>query len=406
MYEYFPNHYSWNLGLLMALQLGGEMSEIDEACRPLIEVSQRPNARDDKEAQALWLSQWRALAEKTESLAKADEARGSRFGAGRKYLRAAIYYMTAERMAAHRDPIKAEIYGKILDTFGKGIVLRDVPLEFVDIPYGNTTLPALYYRAPGQGKKPVMIHFDGFDVIKEWMYLCGIAEEFAQRGISTLMVDHPGVGAALRLQGLTTSPESERWATASIDYLETRDDVDLTRVGIIAMSLGGYYAPRAAAFEKRLACCVAWGARWDNALSHGRILRDPNAARSVTGWVDHALWVYGAKDTEEAAKKIDAMTLAPVIDKITCPLFVVHGENDRQVPLDQAQLTIDGAVNAPRRDLHIFTKAEGGVEHCQGDLFSVGIDVMTDWVADVFQTGGTRSAAKPALHLNPNDIQY
>ena len=72
-----------------------------------------------------------------------------------------------------------------------------------------------------------------------------------------------------------------------------------------------------------------------------QILRDPNAARSVTGWVDHALWVYGAKDTEEAAQKIDSMTLAPVIDKITCPLLVVHGENDRQVPLDQAQLTID-----------------------------------------------------------------
>lgn len=370
----------------MAVQLGGELTEIDEACRPLIEVSQRPNVRDDPEAQALWLSQWRLLAEKTEALARADEARGSRFGAGRKYLRASVYYMTAERMAGHRDPAKLEIYGKMLETFSKGIVLRKIPLEFVDIPYGDTTLPALFYRAPGDGRKPAMIHFDGFDVVKEWMYLCGIAEEFAQRGISTLMVDHPGVGAALRLQGLTTSPESERWATASMDYLQARDDVDASRVGIIAMSLGGYYAPRAAAFEKRLACCVAWGARWDNAASHGRILRDPNAARSVTGWVEHALWVYGAKDTDDAARKIDAMTLEPVIDRITCPLLVVHGENDRQVPLDQAQLTVDGAVNAPRRDLHIFTKAEGGVEHCQGDLFSVGIDVMTDWVADVFQS--------------------
>ena len=401
MFEYFPGHYSWNLGLLMAVQLGGELTEIDEACRPLIEVSQRPNVRDDPEAQALWLSQWRSLAEKTEALATADEARRSRFGAGRKYLRASVYYMTAERMAGHRDPAKLEVYGKMLETFRKGIVLRKIPLEFVDIPYGSTTLPALFFRAPGDGPKPAMIHFDGFDVVKEWMYLCGIAEEFAQRGVSTLMVDHPGVGAALRLQGLTASPESERWATASMDYLQTRDDVDASRVGIIAMSLGGYYAPRAAAFEKRLACCVAWGARWDNASSHGRILRDPNAARSVTGWVEHALWVYGAKDTDDAARKIDAMTLAPVIDKITCPLLVIHGENDRQVPLDQAQLTIDGAVNAPRRDLHIFTKAEGGVEHCQGDLFSVGIDVMTDWVADVFQSESPKGPSKTSFTSKP-----
>ena len=89
------------------------------------------------------------------------------------------------------------------------------------------------------------------------------------------MVDHPGIGAALRLQGLPMNHDSERWARAAMDWLEQRADIDAARVGVIAMSLGGYYAPRAAAFEPRLACCVAWGARWDNAGSHGRMLRDP-----------------------------------------------------------------------------------------------------------------------------------
>ena len=157
-------------------------------------------------------------------------------------------------------------------------------------------MPALLYRAPQPGPRPAMIHFDGFDVTKEWMHLCGIAKEFARRGISTLMVDHPGIGAALRLQGLPMNHDSERWARAAMDWLEMRSDIDATRVGVIAMSLGGYYAPRAAAFEPRLACCVAWGARWDNDGSHGRMLRDPNAPRSVTGWIDHALWYYGADD--------------------------------------------------------------------------------------------------------------
>ena len=203
MYEYFPNHYSWNLGLLMAVQLGGELTEIDQAGRPLIEVAQRPNVRDDPDAQRLWVTQWRSLGERVEALARTDEAQGHLFSAGRKYLRACVYYMTAERMAGHRDPLKLDIYGKLLETFRKGVTLRDAQLEFVDVPYENTTLPALFYRAPGDGPKPAMIHFDGFDVVKEWIFLCGIAEEFARRGISTLMVDHPGV--ALRF-GCRASP--------------------------------------------------------------------------------------------------------------------------------------------------------------------------------------------------------
>jgi dienelactone hydrolase len=382
MFEYFPNHYSWNLGLLMAVQLGGELSECDEACRPLIEIAKRPGARDDPEAQRLWVEHWGALARKLTAKAAADEAAGHPLAAGRKYRRAAIYCMTAERMASRKTPAKMDLYRAYLDAFRKSVELRREPIDFVEIPYENTTLPALLYCAPGGGKRPAMIHFDGFDVTKEWMHLSGMATEFAARGISTLMVDHPGVGAALRLQGLPTSHESERWAAAALDFLERRADIDGKRVGIVAMSLGGYFAPRAAAFEKRLACCIAWGARWDNALSHGRILTDPNAARSVTGWVEHALHVYGARDADEAAAKIARMTLEGVAEKIECPLLVVHGENDRQVPPDQARLTVERAVKAKRRDLRIFTVAEGGAEHVQGDIFSLAVDYMADWAAE------------------------
>jgi dienelactone hydrolase len=267
--------------------------------------------------------------------------------------------------------------------FERGVRLRDEPIEFVQIPYQDTTLQALVYQGSGGGRRPAMIHFDGFDVTKEWMHLCGIAREFAARGISTLMVDHPGIGAALRLQGLPVNYDSERWASAAIDWLEKRDDIDPTRIGVVAMSLGGYYAPRAAAFEKRLAACVAWGARWDNAGSHGRILRDPNAARSITGWVDHALAYYGARTADEAYEKICKMTLEGIIDQVTCPLLVVHGANDRQVPLEQAERTVHRAINSPRAELRIFTAEEGGAEHVGGDLFSPSIDYIADWTAEV-----------------------
>ena len=114
--------------------------------------------------------------------------------------------------------------------------------------------------APVAGRAPCMVHFDGLDVTKEIIY-AAVADEFRRRGVSLLIVDHPGVGAALRLRGLPSGPDTEKPAGASVDYLETRADVDRNRIGMMALSLGGYYAPRAAAFEKRFKCCVAWGAR-------------------------------------------------------------------------------------------------------------------------------------------------
>jgi dienelactone hydrolase len=383
MFEYFPNHYSWNLGVLMAVQLGGEMSEIDEACRPLQPLATRP--KEDSQAQAAWIAHWSALARKLQGFALRDERAGHGLTAGKKYLRACAYWFTAERMASHRSPEKLAMYNAMLQCFERGVRLRGEPIEFVEVPYEGTALPSLLYRAPGTGRRPAMIHFDGFDVTKEWIYLCGIAREFAARGVSTLMVDHPGVGGALRLKNLPMNPEAERWACAALDWLEPREDIDPRRVGVVAMSLGGYYAPRAAAFEKRLAACVAWGARWDNAGSHGRILRDPSAARSVTGWVEHALWYYGARTPEEAYDKIARMTLEGVADKITCPLLVVHGAADRQVPLEQAERTIRAASASPRAELRVFTAEEGGAEHVGGDLFSPTIDYIADWVADVLR---------------------
>jgi hypothetical protein len=77
------------------------------------------------------------------------------------------------------------------------------------------------------------------------------------------MLDQPGTGEALRLQGSRPGIDAEAWGRRRVDWLETRDDVDVARIGVVGWSLGGYYAPRAAAFEKRLALVVAWGANHD-----------------------------------------------------------------------------------------------------------------------------------------------
>jgi fermentation-respiration switch protein FrsA (DUF1100 family) len=88
------------------------------------------------------------------------------------------------------------------------------------------------------------------------------------------------------------------------------------------------------------------------------------------------------------------MTLEGVVDKITCPLLVVHGVGDRQVPSEQAERTVREAVNSREATLRVFDHDEGGVEHVNGDLFSVAIDAMADWVADTLgSTAGPAEAA-------------
>lgn len=377
MFEYFPRNYPWSLAVMSAIG-GGAIGEVDEACRSL----QEDSVRNDAFAQQAWYESWKKLAERVEALALAHEEAGQYLSAGRKYLRAAMYYLSAERMLKYRDPRKVQTFRKGLAAFQKGVRLRKEPVEWVEVPFQGKSLPALFCRAPVKGSAPCMVHFDGFDIMKEKIYIMA-AQEFRQRGISLLIVDHPGVGEALRLRNMYGGHETEVPAAACVDYLQTRPDVDRNRIGIMALSLGGYYAPRAAAFEKRFKCCVAWGAIWDWAERIDKRLAGTGGELSVPDFVDQLMWVFGKDTREEAVAAGKKLRLEGVAEKITCPLLVVHGENDRQIPLWHAEKTIAAAVNSPNRRLKVFSLAEGGAEHCQVDNSGMAIDYIADWVAEV-----------------------
>ena len=380
MFEYFPNNYTWSLAVMSALNRGGQISEVDEACRPLREIAGIKALQGDATQQRAWFESWMKLAERVERLGRADEEAKHPLSAGRKYLRAGIYYLLAERMPSHKDPRRLDAYKRGIEIFRRGLVLRKEPIEYVEVPYGEHKLPAIFSKAPGSAQAPCMVHFDGLDVTKEIIY-AAIADEFRRRGVSLLIVDHPGAGAALRLLGLTSGPDTEKPAGAAVDYLQTRADVDARRLGIIALSLGGYYAPRAAAFEKRFKCAVAWGAIYD----YGQCVADRIGGRgepSVPGYAEHVNWVFGGKTIEDTMKIVRQMTLEGVAEKITCPLLILHGENDRQVPLWHAERTYEKAVNSPGRELKICRLADGGAEHCGADNSTLVVDYMTDWVAE------------------------
>ncbi len=384
MYEYFPDNYTWSMSVMMTVNLGGNMSDIDEACAPLRDIA---GAGDDAAVEA-WHRCWSRIAERAEHYARANEAAGHTLSAGRKYKRACLYHMADERQLSGRDPRKIPTYEKMLACFAKFTELRREPVERVEIPFGDVFLPALLVRPAGVERPPVMVHFDGFDVMKEWIYMSGIAQELALRGIATLIVDHPGVGEALRLRGLHQIAETEKPAGACLDWLEGRDDVDASRAGIIALSLGGYFAPRAAAYEPRFKCCVAWGGnfnfgeRWEERFE-GTKTGEP----SVSHIEDHFNWVFGRDSLEETRKITRNISLDGAVEKIACPILVTHGINDRQVTLWNAETTIERAVNSPRAELKVFDFEEGGAEHCQCDNAEIGIDFMADWIAEVL--GGT-----------------
>jgi dienelactone hydrolase len=380
MFEYFPNNYTWSLAVMSAINRGGQISEIDEACRPLKEVAGIKALGGDQTQQRAWFESWMKVAERVRRLGEADEAVGHTLSAGRKYMRSGLYFLLAERMPSHKDPRRVEAFKRGIATFRRGLELRKEPVEYVEVPFGEHRLKALFSKAPGTGPMPCMLHFDGLDVTKEIIY-AAIADEFRRRGVSMLIVDHPGAGEALRLQGLPSGPDTEKPAAACVDYLETRADVDASRIGMMAISLGGYYAPRAAAFEKRFKCAVAWGAIFD----YGKTVADRIGGRgepSVPGYAEHANWVFGRDTIEETLKVVQQMTLEGVADKITCPLLIVHGENDRQVPLWHAQRTYDAAINSPDRELKIFRLADGAAEHCGADNTPLIVDWMTDWAAE------------------------
>src|SRR5712675_287149 len=324
MFEYFPNNYPWSLAVMGALSRGGMISEVDDACRSLREIAAKKN---DPAAQAAWFESWMKLAERVERLADSDAQKNHPLSAGRKYMRAGLYYLLAERMPSHKDPRRLIAYRRGIELYGRGLRLRREPVERVEVPYGEQSLPAFFVKAPVAGRA------------------------------------------------------TEKPAAAAVDYLETRPDVDPDRLGIVALSLGGYYAPRAAAFEKRFKCCVAWGAIFDfGAAFEARI--GGTGEPSVPGFGDHAQWVFGTKTLDEAKAVTRQMTLENVAANITCPFLIVHGENDRQIPLWHAEKLHAAATNSPDRELKIFHLADGGAEHCGADNGSLITDYITDWVAE------------------------
>ena len=383
-FTYFPEDYRWSHGVLIGLNSapwGG--AEIDEVHR--IGLRLRAHIGDD----TAWFREWAREAEKVEAAGRRLLAEGHRTSAAGYLFRAANYYHVGERFLQPKSEGLAA-YKRGVDCFRDAAQLVRRPrIEHVEIPYEGTSLPAVLVHAeplPGRsGPAPAMVFFDGFDITKEIQYFKGVPDLVA-RGIACLLVDGPGNGESVRFRNLDLHHETERYGTAAYEYLAARPEIDPKRVGVMAISLGGYYAPRAAAFEPRFAACIAWGAQWDYwQIWKNRFdkLDSGNVPSLSVPW-RHLLWIFNVATREEAMKKLEGFRLDGVVQKIRCPFLMVHGEGDEQIPLAVARQCFD-AVGSKQKTFRLFTREEGGYHHCQIDNASIGIAAMWDWLEDTLQ---------------------
>ncbi len=388
MFRYFPTNYVWNLSVDLAIEMGARIGEIETMCAPLQEAARAPDAAGTQAFRETWVR----MADRLCELAAEDEQRGRLLSAGEKLRRASSYLITAERLQAHDAPGRLDLYRRELELFRKGSRLMGEPVERVEIPYEGRHLSALYRPAdglrPGE-RAPILVQLNGLDSTKEMKVLVGLPAWLAKRGVSSLVVDQPGTGEALRLQGLTARHDAEHWASRVVDWLETRADVDARRIGCEGVSLGGYYCPRAVAFEPRFAAGVCWGANHDWRDVQKRRLQKEGDFPVPHYWA-HVCWVWGAKDIDDFMRIAENVHLDGVVEKIRVPFLVTHGEKDSQIPLHWAHRTYDQLVNSPKRELKVFTDREGGVQHASFDNSINAGHYIADWVAE---TLGGRTAA-------------
>ena len=379
MFSYFPGNYVWNLSVCIAMESGAQIGEIEEMCAPLREAAQHGEDLGTGD----YLKSWVAMADKLVGLADEDEAAGHHFAAADKLYRASLYYQIAERMQPHGSTERFAVFEQGQEAFQRAVVLSGDRLERMEIPYRGGIIPGWFRSADrGDGPRPTMVFCNGLDSSKELLVWTWVGDELARRGINTLHIDQPGTGEALRRDNLPATPACE-WGTEVYEAVTARDDVDASKTGIMGLSLGGYYAPRALVSEPRFALGAVWGANHNWGEVQRRRVEN-EGERPVPHYWQHVHWVWGVDNQDDFLALCDEITLDGHLDSVTQPFLVTHGKHDRQIPLEYAHQTYDQLVNSAKRELKVFDERTGGVEHVSVDNMSYGRHFISDWIAETF----------------------
>ncbi|HSP73008.1 MAG TPA: alpha/beta fold hydrolase [Gaiellaceae bacterium] len=284
------------------------------------------------EAWPEWLPAWVANGDVHAELAQDAEGRGRSLTAGQAWVRAALSYHFAKFVWMVDFDLYVDATRKAIDALYAAHRLLDPTAERVEAPLDGFTIAGNLRRPEGVEEPPLVLLLPGLDSTKEEFF--NWENVFLERGMATFSLDGPGQGET----GLHSSiyPNYEVAVTAALDALAGRDDVDLDRVGAAGVSLGGYYAPRAAAYEKRIKAAVGisgpfnFGACWDSM---------PGPTRDT---VAHHTGSASQEEAREQAALLDLSEAVPLIDQ---PLLCITGRHDRLIPWQQTQRIADEAPN-------------------------------------------------------------
>jgi dienelactone hydrolase len=267
-----------------------------------------------------WCSIWSDEARQHEELAEQALTKKRNTSAAEAYLRAAIYYHYGKHYFLVDEGQYRRAHDNMLRCYNAAALGIDPPMQRLEIPFENGKLAA-YLRVPkGVARPPVAVILPGLDACKEELHAW--SDAFLVRGMATVTLDGPGQGETAFW--LPIRPDWGRVIGAVIDVLMQRSDVDGDRVGVVGQSLGALYAPRAAALEPRIKACVANCGPFD----YGALY----IARPKTHLTQMFLVRSHSTTYEQGLEAAKSLSLNDVAKKITCPLLVVFGGGDKQIP--------------------------------------------------------------------------
>jgi dienelactone hydrolase len=274
-----------------------------------------------------WCEQWSLAGAVHSELGRAALANGNGRSAGAHFAQAAVYYHFAKFMfvddiaqmrAAHMEAVKC------LD---QALPFLDPPGERVEIPFDGALIAGIL-RHPARSEPskphPLVVLIPGLDSAKEEFR--PTEDLFLSRGLATLSIDGPGQGEAE--YDLPIRADWEVPGSAVIDAVTAMPGIDASKIGIWGVSLGGYYAARVVAGDKRIRACISLcgpyclGDIWDQL---------PELSRA-------AFTVRSKSASEQLARmRAKELSLAGVGPKITAPLLIIAGQRDRIFPWQDAE---------------------------------------------------------------------
>ena len=338
-----------------------------------------------------WHREWTATAERIEAIAEASASKGHRVSARDAFFRACTYYRTSYFPLFGRpvDPRLVRDFARSSACFERAAALAPYHVELLEIPFEEGALPAIMAKPDASSEpRPTIVQTNGYDSnVHEMFFSHGPAA--IARGYNVLCFDGPGQGRPLIRDGIPMRPNWETVIQPVVDFALERPDVDADRVVLVGWSFGGFLAPRAAAFEHRLAALVADPGQWD---LREALPADLDAfVEFVSGsdappdlrwrFQQRARWVHAVDTVGEAVDQLATYELSPVAGQIRCPTLLTMAEGD---PTSATAPKLFDALRCPK-ELVRFTAAEGAGGHCEALARSLYHQRVFDWLDEILR---------------------